>query len=271
MKVYISCDMEGVAGVPSWEFGSSRKKDYSIGRELMVEEVNAAIKGALEAGAKLIIVNDSHGNMLNLNPSKLNKAARLLQGEVKPWSMMEGMDRKYDAALFIGYHAMAGTFFGNMCHTYCGALTEVKVNGKVWGETELNGAFCGASKTPLVFVSGDEAITKEIKKFIPNIKTASVKKAYGMRAALSLHPELAREKIRQGVKIALLERKKIKPFLPKAPYTLEVKLREPDMADICTRIPGTKRIGARIIQFKNRSYIEVYRCLLAIMSLASRV
>ncbi|MBN1902952.1 M55 family metallopeptidase [Candidatus Sumerlaeota bacterium] len=270
MKIYISCDIEGIGGVPSWEFGSKKNPDYSIGRELMVGEVNAAVEGALDAGAKEIVVNDSHGDMVNLDPQKLHKAARLLQGEVKPWSMMEGMDKKYDAAAFIGYHAMAGTLFGSMCHTYCGAITEARVNGRIWGEAEINAAFCGAHKTPLVFVSGDEALSREIKKFIPDIFTAIVKKAHGMRAALSLHPDIARARIREGIKKAIDSRKRIKPFLPKKPYTLEVLLREPDMADICTRVPGTKRAGPRTIQFKSNNYIEVFRCFLCIMTLASR-
>jgi D-amino peptidase len=271
MKLYISCDIEGVAGVPSWEYGSRNKLDYSEGRLYMIGEVNAAIEGALESGAEEIIVNDSHGNMVNLLPAKVNKAARLLQGEVKPWSMMEGMDKRYDAAAFIGYHAMAGTQFGSMAHTYCGAITAARVNGEVWGESEFNGAFCGAHGTPLVFLSGDEAVTKEVKKFIPKIETAAVKKGYGMRAALSVHPEVAQQMIREGIMRGLARRREVKPFLPKSPYTLEVDLRDPDMADICTRIPCTERIAQRTIRFSHRNYKEIYRAFLNIMSLASRV
>jgi D-amino peptidase len=271
VKIYISIDIEGIAGVPSWEFGSRKRMDYSIGRDLMVGELNAAIEASLESGAKEIIVNDSHGSMINLEPAKVHKAAKLLQGEVKPWSMMEGMDKKFDAAFFIGYHAMAGTFMGNMCHTYAGVISEAKVNGVPWGEIELNGAFCGMNKTPLVFVSGDESIVDETKKIMPDVITVAVKKAYGMRAALSLHPEEAQLKIREGVKMALEMRKKIKPFLPKGPYTLEVKLREPDMADICSRIPGTTRTSGRDIVFKHKSYREIYRCFLSIMSMACHV
>jgi D-amino peptidase len=270
MKIYISIDIEGIAGIPSWEFGSRKKQDYSIGRELMVGELNAAVEGALEVGAKEIIVNDSHGNMVNLQPSKVHKAAKLLQGEVKPWSMMEGMNKKFDAALFIGYHAMAGTRFGTMCHTYTGCIAQLKINGVSWGEAEINGAFCGAHQTPLVFVSGDEALKKEVKRFIPNIVAVAVKKGYGMRASLSIHPEVAREKIKEGVKKALAERKSIKPFLPRSPYTLEATMRDPDMADICTRVPGTKRPASKVITYKNRDYKEIYRCFLAIMSLGSR-
>ena len=270
MKIYISIDIEGVAGVPSWMFGSRKNKDYEIGRELMAGELNAAVEGALEAGAEEIIVNDSHGDMTNLNPTKVHKAARLLQGEVKPWSMMEGMDGQYDAAAFIGYHAMAGTLFGSMCHTYCGAVTEAKLNGEILGELELNGAFCGTYHTPLVFASGDEALAREAHKYIPGIETAAVKKSYGMRAALSLHPEKARELIKEGMKKGIEKRDQIKPFLPDGPYTLEVKLREPDLADNCSRIPGTTRTGPRVITFKNENYREIYRCFLTTMTLAAK-
>lgn len=269
MKLYISIDIEGIAGVPSWMFGSRKNKDYEIGRDLMVGELNAAIEGALEAGVKEIIVNDSHGDMTNMNPVKVHKAARLLQGERKPWSMMEGMGPGIDAVAFIGYHAMAGSMLGNMCHTYCGAVTEAKLNGELWGEAELNGAFAGTFGTPLVFASGDEALAEEVKRFFPGIEAVAVKKAYGMRAALSDHPEIAREKIKEGMKKAIEKRDQIKPFRPESPCKLECMLREPDMADVCSRIPGTKRLSGKIISYEHEEYREIYRAFLSIMSMAA--
>ena len=271
MKVYISCDIEGMAGIPSWEYGSRKKLDYQVGREYMVGELNAAIEGALEAGAREIVVNDSHGNMINLLPGNVRKEAKLIQGVVKPWSMMQGMDRKFDAAAFIGYHAMAGAHEASLAHTYSGVLHVVKVNGAPWGESELNAAFCGTFKTPVVFITGDEALRKEVKKLMPGIQTLAVKKGYGRKAVMSIHPELAREKIRAGMKKALLERKTIKPFHPRSPYTLELELRASEMADMCERIPGTRRLGGRIISYKNRNYREIYRCLLAMLTLAGSV
>ena len=269
MKIYISSDIEGVAGVPSWEYGNRKNLDYGIGRDLMAEEVNAAIEAALESGAKEIIVNDSHASMVNLIPTKIHRAAKLLQGEVKPWSMMQGMDRKYDAALFLGYHSMGGTWQGSMAHTYSAAIVEARVNGIPFGEPGLNAAFCGYHRTPLVFLSGDEAAAKEIQKLIPSIVTVAVKKGYGRKAVLSIHPEIAREKIRDGVKKALSQGEKIKPFLPKSPYTLEVELRSSEMADLCERIPGIKRLSDSRISFKNRDYKEIFRCFLCIMTVSS--
>jgi D-amino peptidase len=271
MKIYISADIEGVAGVPSWEYGSRKNLDYGIGRDLMAEEVNAAIGGSLDAGAKEIIVNDSHASMVNLIPTKIHRAAKLLQGEVKPWSMMQGMDKRYDAALFIGYHSMAGTWQGSMAHTYSGAIREARVNGIPFGEPGLNAAFCGYHRTPLVFLSGDEAATNEIHKLIPSIVTVAVKKGYGRKAVLSIHPEIAREKIREGVAKALSGIKNIKPFLPKSPYTLEIKLLGSEMADMCERIPGIKRLANSRISFKNRDYKEIFRCFLGIMTISSHL
>jgi len=271
MKIYISSDIEGVAGVPSWEYGNRKNLDYNIGRDLMAEEVNAAIEACLELGAKEIIVNDSHASMVNLIPTRIHRAARLLQGEVKPWSMMQGMDRKYDAALFLGYHSMAGTWQGSMAHTYSGAIVEARVNGMLLGEPGLNAAFCGYHRTPLVFLSGDEAATREIKKLIPRIVTVAVKKGYGRKAVLSVHPEIAREKIREGVAKALSDVKNIKPFLPKPPYTLEIKLLGSEMADMCERIPGIRRLSDTHISFRNRDYKEIFRCFLGIMTISSHL
>ncbi|HPB32261.1 MAG TPA: M55 family metallopeptidase [Candidatus Sumerlaeota bacterium] len=271
MKLYVSIDIEGIAGVPSWEFGSRKQMDYPIGRELMAGELNAAIEGALEAGMTEIVVNDSHGNMVNLNPMVIHRAARLLQGERKPWSMMEGMDQRYDAAIFIGYHAKAGTFMGSMCHTYCGAVSEASMNGVPWGEVEINGAFCGTYGTPLVMVSGDEALAEETRAFIPNIVAVPVKKAYGMRATLSLHPEEARARIKAGVIEAIRNREKIAPFTAPSPSVLEVRLREPDMADMCSRIPFVQRLDGLRVRFEHTDYRQVFKAFLLIMGLASSV
>ena len=164
MNVYISCDAEGVAGISDWEQCVPGQKDYKLGRELMVGEVNAGIEGALVAGAKKIVVNDSHATMINLIPEELHPRALLLQGSEKPMSMVTGLDNSFDAVVFIGYHSMAGTSAGILSHTYTSIITEVRINGRQVGEPELNAMMAGWYGVPVVFLSGDESATKEIKK-----------------------------------------------------------------------------------------------------------
>ncbi len=118
LKVFISVDMEGIAGIVSVDHTSSDGKDYGIARRWMTEEANAAIQGALDAGATEIVVNDSHGGMKNLIASEINPNAYLITGSPKPLSMMQGIDETFDAVIFIGYHAKAGTKDGVLDHTY---------------------------------------------------------------------------------------------------------------------------------------------------------
>jgi D-amino peptidase len=268
MKVFITCDMEGVAGVCDWDQADSSKPDYAHGRELMVGEVNAAIEGALAAGAKEVIVNDSHGSMTNLLPEKLNRAAKLLQGRVKPLSMMQGIDKSYDAALLIGYHSMADTQCGSLSHTYTGSIRRAEINGKVVGEPGLNAAFAGYFGVPVVFLSGDEAAVNEIRSLIPGIEAVAVKKAFGRKAILSIHPELAREMVRDGVSRALARRAEIAPLRFDAPFVLRIEVSDAAMGDICERIPSVKREGATTLQFSSATYLEAFKAFLTVMSLS---
>jgi len=269
MRIYISCDMEGITGIPDWDYAMRDKLDYGVGRELMVGEVNSAIEGALAAGAKEIIVNDSHASMINLIPEKVHKSAKIIQGIAKPLSMMQGIDfGKYDAALFLGYHAQAGTNLGIMGHTYSGAFIKCEVNGKEFGEFGLNSALCGYFNVPVVFVSGDEGVCKEAKKHIPQIETMAGKKGFGKKVGLSLHPAIAREKIKAGVINALKKVKTIPPFKVKSPVKLKVELSDVSHADLCTRIPNIIRLSGRELLFKHKEYLECFKAFLCIMSIA---
>ncbi|MHB8306365.1 MAG: M55 family metallopeptidase, partial [Vulcanimicrobiaceae bacterium] len=97
MKIYVSCDMEGTAGVCSWEQVDARNNtpEYSIYRRYMTGEVRAAIEGARAAGASEVLVNDSHGPMRNLLFDQLPDDLRVIFGNRKPFSMVQGLDRTF--------------------------------------------------------------------------------------------------------------------------------------------------------------------------------
>jgi D-amino peptidase len=269
MKIYISCDAEGIGSIAEWEQCGRNKKDYNIGRELMVGEVNAAIEGALAGGAKSIVVCDSHEKMINLEPEKLHPAAQLVQGSFRAMSMVTGLDNSFDAAMFIGYHSMSGTQGGTLSHTYTSILTDVIINGKNVGEPELNAMMAGWFGVPLIFLAGDEAATKEIKRFIPKIETVATKKALGRRASMSRHPEENRARIKKGAEKALTKIKQIKPLVPRKPIKLGVNFWMVDMADVCEVIPGVKRTGSRSVEYKSDSYWDIYGMFLTIMRVAA--
>ncbi|MDQ3870639.1 MAG: M55 family metallopeptidase, partial [Chloroflexota bacterium] len=163
MKVYVSVDMEGIAGISHPSPTGRGDQGYSAAVELMVGEANAAVEGAFEAGADEVVVNDSHGSMFNLTPAAMDSRARLVQGQ-KPYSMVEAVrDAAFDVALFVGYHARAGHARGTIAHTYSGKPVLTTLDERPVGESGLNALYLGALGVPVGMVSGDDALAEEVE------------------------------------------------------------------------------------------------------------
>src|SRR6266536_481168 len=179
-KVFISIDMEGIAGIAHRQQVTRGMGDYSIGRELMTGEANAAIDGAFEGGATSVVVNDSHGDMFNLLQERLDPRAELILGSPKvPLSMMQGFGADFDVALFVGYHAAAGTEGAVLDHTYSGRLLyDVRLNERSVTEAELNAAYAGAHGVPVGLVSGDDKICAQAAARLPGLRTVVVKRGF---------------------------------------------------------------------------------------------
>ena len=272
MRVYISVDMEGVAGVVHEDqtdpIQSRHAGEYNRFRRLMTNEANAAIAGALDAGATRILVNDSHWLMRNLLAEELHPAAELMSGGPKRLSMVEGIQEGFDAAMFIGYHARAGTSNATIDHTYTSRVYEARINGQPVGELALNAAMAGVYEVAVALVSGDQSLAAEAKVLLGNaVETIVVKEAVGRFAARSLAPSVACERIRTGAGAAL--RRKHLPFTYPAPVKLEVDFVVTQMADMAELVPGSSRIGGRTVGYAGDDYREVFRAWRAMYNLAS--
>src|SRR2546427_1966806 len=252
MRVYISVDMEGIAGVvhesQTDPTTPAFAAEYGRFRRLMTAEANAAVEGALAAGATRVLVNDSHWFMRNLLAEELHQAAELVSGDPKPRSMMQEIDQPggFDAALCIGYHARAGTRNAILDHTYADRIHEVRLNGKPVGELGLNAALAGVHGVPVALVSGDSALAAEAKDLLGDgVATVIVKEAGSRHSAKSVAPAVACRMIREEVPRAL--KRKHAPFTLRAPVTLEVDFAmtiHADMAELC---PGATRTAGRKI------------------------
>jgi len=243
LKVFISIDMEGVTGVVNVDDARRTGKDYDYFRQTMTREANAAIEGAIAAGATDIIVRDSHGSALNLLPEMLHREARLIRDwSGGPMSMMEGIDASFDAAIFVGYHARAGTADGVLDHTSSGDVTDVSINGLSMPETGYNALMAGYYDVPVIFVAGDKAVCDQARELLGNVETVAVKEGIGA-AALNLHPEVARERIRAGVEKALRDLGSYKPYKLSAPYTMVLTLKTEQAIYEGALYPGAKRGG----------------------------
>ncbi len=259
LKVFISVDMEGTGGVIHWEDVSRKGKDYDLFRRLMTQETNAAIEGALEAGATEILVRDSHGSARNILPDVLRPEAVLLRDwSDGPLSMMEGIDETFDAVIFIGYHARAGTPNAVLKHTMTGTIYDVVLNGKKMPEAGINGAIAGYFGVPVVFIAGDLAVCKQATELFGDIETAAVKEGIG-KAAKMLHPLKAQELIKKKTTLALKRLKDFKPFRLKPPFKMEVTFKDEERAENASWIPGAKRTGNTSVSFTSNDFIEVLK------------
>jgi D-amino peptidase len=256
-KVFISIDMEGITGVTHWEDVSRSGKDYDMFRKIMTEEANAAVEGALGAGATEIWVRDSHGSARNILPELLNKEAKLLRNwSGGPQSMMEGIDETFDAVIFIGYHAKAGTPDALLEHTSSGTITDVSINGVSLPEAGYNALMAGVHGVPVVFVAGDDAICEQVKSLFGKVETVDVKKGIG-GAALNLHPEVSQEKIRAGVEKALRNVGQYEPYKLSPPYKLVLTLKNEEDVYQAALFPGAKRTGDWEVTYESDDLMDV--------------
>jgi D-amino peptidase len=269
LKIFISVDMEGIAGIVHSDQTSASGRDYGIAREWMTEEVNAAIQGALEAGANEIVVNDSHGSMRNIIASQLNPEAFLVTGSPKPLSMMQGIDKSFDAVILIGYHARAGTEDGVLDHTYSSSsIYSIQINGIEMGEAQINAAIAGWYNVPVVLITGDRLVCEQARDTLGDeMEIAVVKEGAGRYAAKSLTPKKAQELIKKKTKIALEKRKRIKPFILKPPSHFEVNFLRSYQAEQAELIPQVKRKGARSVSFTTDDFIVGFKLLRALIYL----
>ncbi len=271
LKVFISVDMEGICGVVHGDQTSPGAQGYSEARKWMAQDVNAAVEGALEAGATEIVVNDSHGSMTNIIPDDLNPKAILISGTPKPLSMMQGIDPSFQACLLIGYHAKAGTQDAILDHTISGSVVRyIKVNGQELPELGLNALIAGYFGVPVVVVTGDTAVCRQANEVLgKDVVTVPVKEAYGRLAAKLVPMAEARQMIKAGVKAALAKLGGAKPFKLASPYTFELGYHVSAQADMgAMLVPDIKRPDARSLSFTADDYIKGFRTLRALISLA---
>lgn len=269
MNVYISVDMEGVAGVVTRDHVASDHKEYERFRRLMTAETNAAIEGALAGGATHILVNDSHGGMANILIEELHPAAELISGDRKPLGQMQGIGPEVKAVLFVGYHSRQRTGAGVRAHTVSGnVISEVSLNGIVVGETGLNAAMAGAHGVPVVLVAGDKAVTEEARALLGEIETVAVKEGITWASARCLHPQVAQRMIREAAERAV--KAKGKPFVVPPPITLRAVFHQPGQADMASWIPGSQRLDGVTVEYMGPDMAIVYRTLLAMIQLGGQ-
>ena len=267
MRVYITVDIEGVAGVVDFSQGDpTGGMDYALGGKLMTLEANAAVEGAFEGGATEVVVNDGHGNARNIMPELMHPNARLIQGRVKPLGICAGVDGSFDLALAVGYHAPPSRADGILNHAYHPYV--LKWAGVEWDEVGLVAAVAGHYGVPWGLVTGDEATIERCEALLPPHVGVAVKKGLTRFAADSLHPEEARVRIRAGAKEAVERRAEFVPLRFESPVIVEETLYWSQQADMVMMIPGMERIDGRTLRYESPTALGAYQTFIATSMIA---
>lgn len=258
LKVYISVDMEGVAGAVTDDQLGPGGFEYQKFREYMTREALAAVRAAKEAGATEILVSDSHGNGENLLIDMFPKDVRIIRSWPRRLSMMAGIDRTFDAAIFIGYHASTTNMQGVRAHTFSSArLTRVAVNGINMTEAAWNAAIAGHFNVPVVMISGDDAVIEEARALLGPVEAAETKKNLSFHSANTVTPEASCELIAERVKAGLQHRRDFKPYRLKTPLTLDVSFKHYRVPELLAYLRGVERTDSHSIRYRGESMVEL--------------
>jgi D-amino peptidase len=271
MKVFMSVDMEGISGICHPDEVMPGRPGYEYGRKMMAADVNAAIDGALEAGATEIVVADSHDGMRNLplHELALDKPVRLISGVMRQNEMVEGLDSSFDAALFIGYHARAGDPIGILSHTYAPKqFHKVEVNGAEVGEAQINAGVAGCFGVPVAMLSGDQALKAEASRFLGDVPVAVVKRAIDRMSAEFLNQSESLRRIREAASEGLRNLGQRSPYRFETPATMRIAMVNATQANLVATIPGTKRGDGTDVFFEHADFREIYRFMVAAMLIA---
>lgn len=270
MKILIAADMEGITGVTNWDHTDTKHSEYARFRRIMTAEVNAAVRGAFHGGASELLVADGHAGGYNLLIEELDERAWLHSGTFAPLSMVQGIDRDVAGAMFIGYHARAGTALAVLDHTWASRVTGVWLNDVLVGEIGLNAAVCGHFGAPVILVSGDRAACAEATELLSEVETVEVKRATSRfsvehlplkhtRSLIETAAQRAIERLKDGTAPA--------PFQVNLPVQVTLEFNQSNMVDSAMQLPGAVRLAGRRMRFEAADMHEAYRAFQAAVSL----
>ncbi len=267
LKIYISADMEGVAGAVTGEQLGPSGFEYQRFRQFMTDEVNAAIEAAFAAGATEILVSDSHGNGQNLLIDQLPENVRVIRSWPRPLGMMAGIDASFDGVIYIGYHTSTTNTEGVRAHTMSSArLTAVKLNGVPVPEAAFNAAIAGHYGVPVIMVSGDDAIIEETRQIVGDVEGAVVKRALGFHSAETLTPAAANRVIRDRVTAAVSRIDDFQPYRLEGPVELEVSMKNYRPVELLGYLPNVDRVDSHTIRFVAKDMAEASGFMTFILS-----
>ena len=268
LKVLISVDMEGVAGVVSADQLLPGAFEYERFRRFMTAEAVAAVEGAKQAGATDIVVTDAHGNEQNLLVEMFPEDVRIVRGSPRSLGMMGGLDSTFDAVMFVGYHASTTNSSGVRAHTFSSArFTRVTINGEPVTEGAWNAAIAGHFGVPVVFVAGDDAAVAEVRKTLGNIEAVETKHTLGFHSAETMVPEASQKLIRQKASAALNGLKQRTPYRAAQPVTVSISFKSITPVEAASYLRQVfTRTDSHTLRFTAKDMVEASEILQFLMT-----
>ena len=265
MKVYVSADWEGICGLVG------REHDKAQANRWMTEDVNAAVAGAFDGGATEVVVKDAHASALNIDPELLDARATLISGWRAEMCMVDELDETYDALMLIGAHARNHAEGGVLHHTFTLRFDEVRVNGRVFGETALSASIAGHFGVPTIMVSGDEATCAELSELLGEVETAPVKRGLTRQSGVLVPLKRARGMIRDAAYRAVSDLGRFQPLVLDKPIELAIDLSTVACADLAALVPGIEKTGPRSVRAVAADAIEMWKFfrVMVVMTMAA--
>jgi D-amino peptidase len=267
VKAWISCDMEGVAGIVDWDQCRPGSGGYMLGCALLQDEVNAVIEGATAGGATTVVVNDSHSTMANLDPRKVAANAQYISGRHKPYYMMQGLDGSCDAIFFVGYHGSISGRPSAMSHTYNPEVfSGAKINDEYVGESGINALVAEHYRVPIAFVSGDAVTQDETRRFARDAVSVVTKESITRFSAKNLHPTQSCALLRSGAEEAMRKIGAGQVSVPgiERPVALDLEFQTADMADVATWARGVERTADRAVRIQDDNLLRMFESFVAV-------
>lgn len=265
MNIYIMTDLEGIAGIDTWDQCYPPSRDdpaYHKALHHLTEEANAAIAGAFDGGAKQVFIVDGHGVNKNQGFVKelLDPRARKVYFARRNPLRMEALDSSIDCVAMIGQHAMAGTINGFLDHTQNPkVICRLQINGQDHGELSQFAFYAGALNVPLIYASGDEALCEEARRLIPGITTTPTKRGTGWATCELYDPAEVRKRIRHDFAKALQHKNAWPaPLRTALPIQMNFEWAWSEWADRLARISNVHRPHARTTRWWIDSPLDIY-------------
>lgn len=258
MKIFISADIEGVAGIANWVEARDKESDYIYFADQMSKEVAAASEGANNAGAKEIVIKDAHATGRNINARLLPENTKLIRGwSGHPFRMVQELDETFDALMFVGYHTFGGSNGNPLAHTLNSSKIDyIKLNNEFCSEYLLHSYVAAYLGVPVVFLSGDQQICEEAKKWNENIVTVQTNMGHGS-SSIGIHPDKSIKLIKEAVEKALKDDLQNKQMQLPEKFILEIKYNYHGDAYRNSFYPGVEQIEPKTITFESKDYFDI--------------